>query len=91
MILGAICVWKPDQPLERLCPIFKLSDIVGLAGGNITDLGVKVLKKAFSKLFHAYIWPNVFQGGVVGIDITWNCDLDWNFEKYCLPRLENKM
>ena len=26
------------------------------------------------------------RGGVIGIDITWNCDLDWNFMRYCLPR-----
>ena len=25
------------------------------------------------------------QGGVVGINIQWNCDLDWDFMKYCLP------
>ena len=25
------------------------------------------------------------KGGVVGIDIQWNCDLDWDFMKYCLP------
>ena len=25
------------------------------------------------------------KGGVIGIGITWNCDLDWDFEKYCLP------
>ena len=21
----------------------------------------------------------------MGIGITWNCDLDWDFDKYCLP------
>ena len=26
------------------------------------------------------------KGGVVRIDIRWDCDLDWNFTKYCLPR-----
>ena len=25
------------------------------------------------------------KGGVMGIGITWNCDLDWDFNKYCLP------
>jgi hypothetical protein len=25
------------------------------------------------------------KGGVIGIDITWNCDLDWDFKKNCLP------
>ena len=25
------------------------------------------------------------KGGVVGINIQWNCDLDWDFMKYCLP------
>jgi len=25
-------------------------------------------------------------GGVIGISITWNCDLDWDFDKYCKPR-----
>ena len=26
------------------------------------------------------------KGGVLSIEITWNCDLDWNFMKYCLPK-----
>lgn len=26
------------------------------------------------------------KGGVIGISITWNCDLDWDFDKYCKPR-----
>ena len=26
------------------------------------------------------------KGGVIGIDIQWNCDLDWDFQKYCLPK-----
>ena len=26
------------------------------------------------------------KGGVVGIDIQWNCDLDWDFMEYCLPQ-----
>ena len=26
------------------------------------------------------------KGGVIGINVEWNCDLDWNFEKYCLPK-----
>jgi hypothetical protein len=25
------------------------------------------------------------KGGVIGIDITWNCDLDWDFVQFCLP------
>ena len=27
-------------------------------------------------------------GGVVGIDIQWNCDLDWDFMRYCLPKYD---
>ena len=26
------------------------------------------------------------KGGVVGISVVWNCDLDWNFMKFCLPK-----
>ena len=26
------------------------------------------------------------KGGVISIDINWECDLDWDFTKYCLPR-----
>lgn len=26
------------------------------------------------------------RGGVIGVDITWNCDLDWSFMRHCLPR-----
>ena len=25
------------------------------------------------------------KGGVIGVYITWNCDLDWSFDDYCLP------
>ncbi|OON23060.1 hypothetical protein X801_01029 [Opisthorchis viverrini] len=25
-----------------------------------------------------------FPGGVIGIDINWDCDLDWD-KKYCVP------
>ena len=25
-------------------------------------------------------------GGVIGINIEWNCNLDWDFQKYCLPK-----
>ena len=28
------------------------------------------------------------RGGVIGIDIQWNCDLDWDFMRYCLPRYD---
>ncbi len=63
---GRFCIFSPLDPPEKLCPIFRLGDIVEQAGGNITSLSVR--------------------GGVVGVDITWNCDLDWDFERYCLPR-----
>lgn len=33
---GSICVFQRGDPPQRLCPIFKLGDIVALAGGNIT-------------------------------------------------------
>ena len=26
------------------------------------------------------------KGGVIGVYINWNCDLDWDFETYCLPK-----
>ena len=26
------------------------------------------------------------KGGVIRIDIMWDCDLDWDFKKYCLPK-----
>ena len=44
----------------------RLGDIIFLAGGNATELGMS--------------------GGVIGVEITWNCDLDWDFSRYCLPR-----
>ena len=31
-----ICMFNPNNPESWLCPIFRLGDIVGLAGGNIT-------------------------------------------------------
>ena len=49
----------------RQCPIFRLGDIVTLAGGNFSQLSIK--------------------GGVIGVYITWNCDLDWDFDDHCLP------
>ncbi|TRY76235.1 hypothetical protein TCAL_09591 [Tigriopus californicus] len=63
---GAICVYHANDPPGKLCPIFRLGDIVEMAGGNITKLAAI--------------------GGVIGIDVTWNCDLDWNFMTYCLPK-----
>jgi len=27
-----------------------------------------------------------YKGGVVSISISWNCDLDWDFMTYCLPK-----
>ena len=26
------------------------------------------------------------KGAVIGIDIIWDCNLDWNFMKHCLPK-----
>ena len=25
-------------------------------------------------------------GGIISIDIEWNCNLDWDFNKFCLPK-----
>ncbi len=61
-----ICIYDPDDESTKQCPIFRLGDIVRLAGGNFSLLSVK--------------------GGVIGVYLTWNCDLDWSFEKYCLPQ-----
>ncbi len=58
-------MYKESDPPEKLCPIFRLGDVVDLANGNITKLSVR--------------------GGVIGIEISWNCDLDWDFMEYCLP------
>ena len=63
---NGICIFKKDDPTTHLCPIFKLGDIVELAGGNFTKIAIK--------------------GGVLTIQITWNCDLDWNFDDWCLPK-----
>ena len=63
---NGICIYKAHKPSTHLCPIFRLGDIVHLAGGNFSKIAIK--------------------GGVISIQITWNCDLDWNFEKYCLPK-----
>ncbi|XP_023325354.1 P2X purinoceptor 4 isoform X2 [Eurytemora carolleeae] len=46
--------------------IFRIGDLVELAGGNFTNMAVK--------------------GGVISITILWECDLDWDFLNYCLPR-----
>ena len=63
---NGICIYKKHKPSTHLCPIFKLGDIVELAGGNFSKIAIK--------------------GGVISIQITWNCDLDWNFDEYCLPK-----
>ena len=26
------------------------------------------------------------KGGVISVDIKWDCDLDWDFDSYCLPK-----
>ena len=63
---NGICIYKKDKPTSHLCPIFKLGDIIELAGGNFSKIAIK--------------------GGVISIQITWDCDLDWDFMKNCLPK-----
>ena len=63
---NGICIYKIHDESTWLCPIFRLGDIIELAGGNFTTLALK--------------------GGVISVDIKWDCDLDWNFNKYCMPK-----
>ncbi|XP_064425012.1 P2X purinoceptor 5 [Latimeria chalumnae] len=56
------CQFNTEENLY--CPIFRLGDIVSLAGSNFQEMAVK--------------------GGVIGIKIEWNCDLDKR-PSYCKP------
>ena len=38
---NGICIYKKDDPSTHLCPIFRLGDIVELAGGNFSKIAIK--------------------------------------------------
>lgn len=64
---NGICTFDMSNPgPTKLCPVFRLGDIVSMAGGNFSRLAVK--------------------GGVISIELNWDCDLDWDFMKHCLPQ-----
>lgn len=52
---------------------------------NFRQMVLLQLTGSLTSAWHCLI-PNVHfdQGGVIGIDIRWDCDLDWNV-RYCNP------
>ncbi|KAM9031522.1 P2X purinoceptor 1 isoform 1-T1 [Sarcophilus harrisii] len=72
------CVYHKSR--DPLCPIFELGSIVRSSGQNFSTLAVKALARAASQGLSP-------QGGVVGITIDWNCDLDWAV-RHCRPVYE---
>jgi len=60
------CMFKVNAKKENNgCQIFRLGDMVQLAGGNFSRMAIK--------------------GGVISVSIKWNCNLDRDFMRYCLP------
>ncbi|KAM7067809.1 P2X purinoceptor 1 isoform 1-T3 [Molossus nigricans] len=57
--------------LHPLCPFFNLGYVARASGQSFGTLAEKVLR----------------QGGVIGITIDWNCDLDWHV-RHCKPIYE---
>ena len=38
------------------------------------------------KLNQVYLLIKIIAGGVVAVHVEWSCNLDWDFNKYCLPK-----
>ena len=48
---------------------------------------ISIIFKIFEKIDMEGNYSELaFKGGVISIGINWDCDLDWNFMEYCLPR-----
>ena len=59
--------------------------MVSAAGGNYTQLSISG-KKSLSVYDRCLIMT---PGGVVAVHVEWTCNLDWDFNKYCLPKCES--
>uniref|UniRef100_A0A674PPF2 P2X purinoceptor n=1 Tax=Takifugu rubripes TaxID=31033 RepID=A0A674PPF2_TAKRU len=66
---------------DSLCPIFRLGDMVREAGENFQEMAVE---KFFLRMM-CLLFLNQPQGGVIGIQIKWDCNLDV-VRSHCLPR-----
>lgn len=81
---------------DPLCPIFKLGDVVRDAGEKFSEMAVEVQQNIlrdfnlFAFTFHSFFLFSCAstrqpQGGVIGIQIKWDCNLD-RLMLHCLPR-----
>ncbi|KAL0583749.1 P2X purinoceptor 5 [Plecturocebus cupreus] len=68
-------------PKNHYCPIFHLGSVIRWAGSSFQDIALEV--------------GGVHVGGVIGIQIEWNCDLDKAASEchphYSFSRLDNKL
>ncbi|VDK84642.1 unnamed protein product [Dibothriocephalus latus] len=58
------CRYNPDHPIDKYCPIFKMSTIFDQTGVDVNT---------------------IFKGGILGIVINWDCDLDYGIQS-CNPQ-----
>ncbi|KAK0156487.1 P2X purinoceptor 7 [Merluccius polli] len=74
---------------DALCPIFRLGDVVHQARENFTELAVEVgLVEEMRLAMEVGLVVKVdlvVEGGVIGIQINWDCNLDRLMER-CLPK-----
>lgn len=95
------CRYKSDDPTDQFCPIFELNTIVEYAGQKYDEMAVKVRCRQNSPCAQLSCRPVFivtlklcFQGGVISIEIIWNCDLDHDISqcrpKYSFSRLDDQ-
>lgn len=91
------CTYHPER--NPFCPIFRVGDVLNYTGHEVAGLAAKVfsfihrssLQMLELMLTSAHtcgsvpLLPVVFQGGEIGINIEWKCNLDLNIE-YCVPK-----
>ncbi|POI33125.1 hypothetical protein CIB84_003123, partial [Bambusicola thoracicus] len=81
---------KFNKVTAPLCPIFRLGDILHEAKENYSEMAVRISSKGSNQNNPCAC----FQGGIIAIEIKWDCDLDsWSY--YCSPeysfrRLDDK-
>ncbi|VFV39588.1 p2x purinoceptor 5-like [Lynx pardinus] len=92
------CHFGPENPY---CPIFRLGSVVSWTGSNFQEIALQLSVKSRSVTsahLHKVLCTNsclfFIKGGVIGIQIEWDCDLDKAPSecnpRYSFSRLDNK-
>ncbi|KAM3178010.1 hypothetical protein ACTXT7_003447 [Hymenolepis weldensis] len=79
------CRYDPYHSIDKYCPIFKFSTIfkeVGLTASALTKKPSVTITVIY---YIEHIYKFEFKGGVIGILIDWECDLDQGVDR-CNPK-----